>query len=203
MAILRTEKEKQFLNAMKYKTPIRRLTLWSVLLLWGGGLVSCADRELTPEYAFERIAERGEFRMPYYAPMRVGEQVLTRDNHETYQQYIRKHYGALIDAGLVEVRAADRNSWRTVIDVRLTPKGEAMTDPRRKTPKEAYVQVCRMVPVRIEGLRTVAEGEVVECAYLFEEREISPFGRFLGFQQGRTYSDKCTFVRTRRTWNIQ
>lgn len=188
---------------MKYKTLICRLTLWGALLAWGGALVSCADKELTPEYAFERIAERGEFRMPYYAPMRVGEQVLTRENHETYQQYIRKHYGALIDAGLVEVRATDRNSWRTVIDVRLTSKGEAMTDPRRTTPKEAYVQVCRMVPVRIEELRTVAEGEVVECAYLFEEREISPFGRFLGFQQGRTYPDKCTFVRTRRAWNIQ
>lgn len=188
---------------MKYTKHHR--TRWRTLLvaMLGAGLFVSCSRELTPEYAFERISERGEFRMPYYAPMRIGEQVLTRENHENVQQYIRKHYGALIDAGLVEVKAADRNSWRTVLDVRLTPKGTAMSDPRRTSFKEAYVQVCRMVPVRIEELRTVVEGEVVECDYLFEERDISPFGVFLGFQLGRSYPDKCTFVRSRGNWKIQ
>lgn len=180
----------------------RSMILCGGLWLCVAGLVSCA-RELTPESAFKQIAEQEEFQMPYYAPMRVGEQVLTGENHKNSQSYVRKHYGPLIDAGLVEVKTANRNTWRTVIEVALTPKGRAMSDPRRTTAKEAYVQVCRMVPVRVVELRTVAENRVVECAYLFEEREITPFGRYKGFQQGRSYPDKRTFVRAHGTWQIQ
>lgn len=165
-------------------------------------LVSCS-KELTPEEALKQIAAQSEFQMPYYAPMRIGESVLTGDNHKNSRQYIRKHYGSLINAGLVDVRAADRNTWRTVIDVRLTAKGRAMSDARRSTEREAYVQVCRMVPVRIEEFRTVSEGNVVECVYVFEEREITSFGTYKGFQTGRSYRDKRTFVRSRGSWHLQ
>lgn len=167
-----------------------------------GILVSCS-RELTPEDALKQIVAQDEFQMPYYAPMRIGESVLTGDNHKNSQQYIRKHYGPLIDAGLVEVKNADRNTWRTVIDVQLTDKGKAMSDGRRTTEKEAYVQVCNMVPVKIEEFRTVSEGNVIECTYWFEERDITPFGAYKGFQAGRSYKDKRTFVRSRGSWRVQ
>ncbi|MDE6500022.1 MAG: hypothetical protein K2K83_04880 [Rikenella sp.] len=191
---------------MKYrkKQEFRRSVLWAMAVLSGVAtlLVACS-RELTPEYAFRQISEQGEFRMPYYAPMRIGEQVLTGENHKQSQQYVRKQFGSLIDAGLVEVKTTDRNMWRTVIDVQLTEKGRAMSDPRRAKDKEAYVQVCRMVPVRIEEFRTVAEGKVVECSYCFEEQDITPFGHYKGFKQGRSYKDKRTFVRSRGSWQIQ
>lgn len=174
----------------------------TALVLCLAMLVSCS-KELTPEDALKQIAAQDEFQMPYYAPMRVGELVLTGDNHKNSAQYVRKHYGPLIDAGLVEVGIADRNTWRTVIDVQLTPKGRAMSDARRATDKEAYVQVCRMVPVRIQEFRTVSEGNVIECSYVFEEREITPFGAYKGFQQGRSYKDKRTFVRARGAWHVQ
>lgn len=163
---------------------------------------SCS-RELTPESALEQILAQGEFRMPYYAPMRIGESVLTGENHKDSEGYIRKHYGTLIDAGLVEVSVPERNTWRTVIDVQLSQKGLAMSDKRRSTDKEAYVQVCRMVPVEIDEFRTLSEGNIIECGYSFEEREITPFGAYKGFRQGRSYKDKRTFVRARGSWHVK
>lgn len=165
--------------------------------------VTSCSRELTPETALEEIIRQDEFRMPYYAPMRIGELVLTGENHKDSKGYIRKHYGPLIDAGLVEVTAADHNTWRTVIDVQLSEKGRAMSDKRRSTDKEAYVQVCRMVPVRIDEFRTVSEGNVIECTYSFEERDVTPFGAYKGFEAGRSYKDKRTFVRARGSWHVQ
>ena len=185
-----------------FRKIIRAAALVAGVVLCVGMLASCS-KELTPEEALKQIAAQDEFQMPYYAPMRIGEQVLTGDNHKNSGQYIRKHYGSLMDAGLVEVKTADRNSWRTVIDVQLTPKGRAMSDGRRTTKREAYVQVCRMVPVQIEELRTVSEDNVIECSYLFEERDITPFGTYKGFQQGRSYKDKRTFVRARGKWRVQ
>ena len=167
-----------------------------------GVMVSCS-KELTPEEALISIVEQPEFQVPYFAPIRVGEQVLTGDNHKNSDEYIRKHYGSLIDAGLLEVKQSDRNTWRTVIDVQLTQKGLAMSDKRRATDDEAYVQVCRMVPVRIEEFRTVTENKVIECTYVFEERDITPFGEYKGFQQGRSYKDRRTFVRARGSWHVQ
>lgn len=167
-----------------------------------GVMMSCS-RELTPEDALIAISEQPEFQVPYYAPIRVGEQVLTGDNHKNCEEYIRKHYGSLIDAGLLDVKQSDRNTWRTVIDVQLTLKGLAMSDTRRATEDEAFVQVCRMVPVRIDEFRTVTEKKVIECTYVFEERDITPFGEYKGFQQGRTYKDRRTFVRARGSWHVQ
>lgn len=165
-------------------------------------LTSCSS-ELTRQDALEQIASQEEFRKPYYAPMRIGELVLTGDNHKKSDQYIRKHYGKLIDAGLVTVECADRNSWRSVIDVQLTAKGKAMSDSRRNKPKEAYVQVCRMVPTQIEEFRTLSEGHIIECTYVFAEKEVTPFGHYQGFQDGRTYKDKRTFVRARGSWRVK
>ncbi len=173
-----------------------------VLAFCWGGLVSCSG-ELTSESALEQIAAQAEFRMPYYAPMRVGEVVLTGDNHKDSKGYIRKHYGPLIDAGLAEVAVADRNTWRTVIDVRLSEKARAMVDGGRSTEREAYVPVCRMAPVRIDEFRTLSEEGIVECAFTFEERDITPFGLCKGFQQGREYKDKRTFVKARGSWHVK
>lgn len=181
-----------------------RVRVWLGTIVAGCllGLTSCS-RELTPEAALEQIAAQAEFRMPYYAPMRIGEVVLTGDNHKDAQGYIRKHYGMLIDAGLAEVAVADRNTWRTVIDVQLSEKGRTMADGKRSSEREAYVPVCRMVPVRIDELRTLSEGEIVECAYTFEERDITPFGVCKGFQPGRAYKDTRTFVRARGSWHVK
>ena len=106
-------------------------------------------------------------------------------------------------AGLLEVKQSDRNTWRTVIDVQLTQKGLAMSDKRRATDEEAFVQVCRMVPVRIEEFRTVTENKVIECTYVFEERDITPIGEYKGFQKGRSNKDRRTFVSARGSWHEQ
>ena len=55
-----------------------------------GVMVSCS-KELAPEEALINIVEQPEFQVPYFAPIRVGEQVLTGDNHKNSDEYIRKH----------------------------------------------------------------------------------------------------------------
>ena len=57
-----------------------------MILTLGAGLLTSCNRELTPEKALTIIQEQDEFQMPYYAPMRIGEQVLTGDNHKNPDQ---------------------------------------------------------------------------------------------------------------------
>lgn len=185
---------------LKYN--IGRIFVLLFAIITSAGMMACSG-ELTQEDALKQIVAQDEFQSPYYAPMRIGELVLTGENHKKCQDYIRKHYGKLIDAGLVAVECSDRNTWRSVIDIQLTEKGKAMADSRRSTPKEVYVHVCRMVPVQIEEFRTLSEGNIIECTYLFAEKEVTPFGDYSGFQEGRTYKDKRTFVHARGSWRVK
>ncbi len=165
-------------------------------------LVGCGS-ELTSEAALEQIARSEEFQHPFYAPMRVGEQVLIDEDHRQCDRYIEKNYAPLIQAGLVEVKKTDQNSWRTVIDVCLTDAGKKMADTRRGDKKQVYVQVCRMVPCQVKELLPVTENEVIDCRYGFAEREITPFGAYLGYKEGNEHQDTRTFVRSFSGWKLK
>lgn len=193
------------LYGMKRSIMRKRGRSWGMALLLGllcSVTVSCS-KELTEKDALDKITAQEEFQNPYYAPMRVGEMVLTGNNYKNVDGYIQKHYGQLIQEGLLSVEQADRNSWRTVIDIQLTEKGLAMSDKRRGDQQKAYVAVCQMVPVKIDELRIVTEDKVIECSYTFEEQDITPFGKFLKFQEGRSYTDTRTFVRARGSWHVK
>lgn len=173
-----------------------------VVLLTALTMLTSCSREMDHTYALEQLTAQTEFTNPYYAPFRIGEVVLTGENFKNSDAYIRENYGALIDAGLVTVEYADNNSWRSVIDVKLTPQGTAMSDPRRSDDREAYVHVCTMVPTTVKELRTLAEKQVIECTYTFEQRELTPFGIHRGFAEGQSYQDKRLFVYSRGKWRL-
>lgn len=164
-------------------------------------MCSCSS-PLDSDGALERLVALEEFQAPYYAPLRVGEMVLTGDNHTNSDKYIDKHYAPLIQAGLVQVDRSDRNSWRTVIDVQLTEQGRRLSDPRRKTARKEYVRVCKLVPSQIDSIENVPEQNSATCAYTFVEQDITPFGKYLGFAQDRTHKDRRTFVRTGGSWKV-
>ncbi len=176
------------------------LALFGLIAL--GSLISCS-KELTHKAALSEIASLPDFQKPYYAPMRIGEVVLTGANHQDTEAYIRTNYGILIGAELLTVREIERNSWRSVIDIQLTQRGLERSDPQRGNQKEAYVEVCRMVPIRVDSLRVLSQGQIIECDYTFAEQEITPFGVFRGFEQGREYKDTRTFVRARGSWRVK
>lgn len=184
------------------KCVIRLLTGVTFTAIVSVSLSSCS-KELTHKAALSELAALPEFQKPYYAPMRVGELVLTGTNHKDTPGYIRTHYGLLIGAQLLTVQEIDRNSWRSVIDIQLTDKGLERSDPRRRSEKEAYVEVCRMVPVRIDTLRVLSPDQIIECDYTFQEQRITPFGVFRGFEQGREYQDTRIFIRARGSWRVK
>lgn len=163
--------------------------------------ISSCSKELTKESAMEKLKPLDEFSHPYYAPLQVGEMVLTDDGHTSSEHYIQQNYGTLIAAGLLQVDNSVRNSWRTVLKVELTPQGIAMSDPRRANATTAYVQVCRMIPDSIEKLEVIDPDQTIDCHYRFTETDITPFGRHLGFSDGRIHRDKLRFVRN-TGWNV-
>ncbi len=181
---------------------MKRLTLFAALLLTALLATACS-RELTEETALEKLSSLSEFRAPFFAPMRIGEMVLTNEKAESADQFIRDTYGPLLDAGVLDVTVTDRSSWRAVILIELTDKGKAMCDNRRGNDHQAYVQVCYMVPCEIRGMLAVTPDKVVECTYAFAERNITPFGTFLGYTDGTQHIDTRTFVRSGSSWQVQ
>lgn len=165
-------------------------------------LTSCAG-PLTKEKATEQLSASSEFSTPFYAPLHIGKQILTADNHDNPQSFIKDKYGLLIDAELLEVKIEKSNSWRTTIHIGLTEKGRAMSDTRRADDEHVYVEVCRLMISSIDTLKPISQdGKVVECGFRFQEDNITPFGQHLGFQQGRTHSTKRTLVRSSGSWDI-
>lgn len=147
--------------------------------------ISCS-REVTKEDALTRISTMNQYQTMYFAPMHIGRQVLTGENHNAPQIFIDKTYGKLITEELVEVKTKERNAWRTVIHITLTEKGLSMTDPRRSDNEHAFVAVCKVVPVAIDTIIPLGQDSLT-CHYVIQQQEITPFGETLGFEVDRKY----------------
>lgn len=171
-----------------------------IYILSAVALSSCSH-DLTKDSALAKLTALEVFQAPYFAPLNVGEVVLTARQHANPAEYIRSEYGPLIEAGLVKVEQTDRNSWRTVLRIELTPKGRSISDPRRATDHKVYVQVCRLVPVSVDTLLVVDPERTIKCAYTFTEQQTTPFGLKMGFSDGRKHRDSLTFLRS-GSWNI-
>lgn len=156
-------------------------------------LVACAQ-PLTPETALERLRALPEYQTMFFAPFHIGRVVLTSENHVGADKYISEKYGKLIADGLLTVEKKDKNAWRTVLQVSLTEAGMALCDPRRTDEEHAFVAVCRVAPMAVDTLMPVGEDSVM-CKYQIQQREVTPFGLFLGFEEGKTFKTKITLPR--------
>lgn len=165
-------------------------------------LFSC-NKELTQESALTQLQELPEFQTPFYAPFHIGREVLSGKDHENPQAYISQHLGKLTEAGLLQAKISDKNSWRTVLDIELTEAGIALTDPKRKTENGVYVQVCRVTPIEVTEMRVVEPDKKVEVDYLFAEGDVTPFGEHLEFGNGKKHKDTRTFIRKGLGWVVE
>lgn len=156
------------------------------LLLLAVVLWSCGG-EITKEDALSRVSSLAEYQTSFYAPMHVGRQVLTGENHKNSKGYIAKKYGSLVEQGLLEVEVKEDNAWRTVVELSVSEKGKGYLDPRRSDADHAYVAVCRVLPVQVDTL-IVHSKDSVECKYVIQQSDITPFGEHLGFEDGLTYN---------------
>lgn len=163
--------------------------------------VACSS-ELTQESALKQLQELPEFQQPFYAPFHIGREVLSGDDHKQADQYIRNHLGKMIDAQVVQCKAIDKNSWRTVIEITLSEKGRSLSDPNRSTSNQCYVQVCKVTPNQVTAIREIEPGKKMEVDYTFIESDITPFGEHLEFKDGRTHKDTRVFEKSGFDWNI-
>jgi len=153
-------------------------------LLIFAGLVSCGP--MTKEDAMEQIRNKSVYSSFFYAPLHIGRQVVTLDPGVTLSDFIKERYGTLQDAGLVEIEILKESSWRNVFCVKLTEKGMKLSDARRSDEEHVFVPVCRIQPVVIDTLIPLDGGDM-ECRYVIEQNEITPFGVFLGFEKGKRF----------------
>lgn len=171
-------------------------------------LVGCAGN-FEAETGLAQIASQGEFAHPLYAPLHLGREVLTGANHTDPKGYMDGKFRTLLDAGLIKYEIKEKNSWRTLVELSLTDKASKLVDGDRtaKFQREQgeddmfYVAVCSLVPQTIVGVDTLCS-DTMCIRYNIEERDITPFGAFLGFQDGRTHAHKRTFARSTFGWNL-
>lgn len=172
-------------------------------------LTSCAG-EFTPEEALVTIASQSEFTDSFCAPLHIGREVLTAENHKDPKAYVESKYGVLVRAGLVKAEIGEKNSWRTVINVTLTDEGRKMVNQKRtdehcKVTGEDhvfYVAACRLAPEKMIKVDTVSS-DTLRIDYLIVERDITPFGEFLGFVDGRSHPHQRTFAKGTFSWDLQ
>lgn len=171
-------------------------------------LVGCAG-EFSSDEAVQTIASRSEFKESFCAPLHIGHEVLTAENHKDPKGYVDSKYGKLITAGLIRAEIGEKNSWRTVINVQLTDQGRKMvnlarTDEHMEVTGEDhvfYVAVCRLSPETVTKIDTVSS-DTMSVNYLIVERDITPFGEFLGFVDGRSHSHSRTFTKGTFSWDL-
>lgn len=163
-------------------------------------LASCAG-ELSRDEALKIIADQDEFQMPVYAPLHLAPEVLTGENQKEPQKYIDNKFGQLIDQGLIVARLGGSNSWRTILTMELTEKGRAMDDPSRTEDDMFYVQTCKAVADSIIELTTLGKDTIL-CHYQITQRNITPFGEYLGFAEGRTHKHERKFVKGTFSWTL-
>ncbi len=147
-------------------------------------MISCGGGEITSDSMLERLRELPEHSTIYYYPLPVGEQMLTGEDHTKSKEYIQNKYGKLIEAGLLNVEIVQKNAWRTLINVSLSEAGEEMSDPNRSDSVFAYVAACRIVPDTVYSVRELTL-DTLECSYGTSLKEVTPFGEYLKFIEGK------------------
>ncbi len=177
-------------------------------LLVAFSLSSCAG-EFSVSDALATIASEDEFEVAFCAPLHIGREVLTGENFKDPKRYVERKYGELVRSGLVVAKIGEANSWRILVEVVLTEEGEKMLNRERT---EAYqresgiddvffVAVCNLVPEQPATVRDLGDSEV-EMDYLIVEREVTPFGEFLGYADGRSHPHSRIFKRGSFSWNL-
>ena len=179
-----------------YRKMRKIITLFFLSLLWG-----CSAR-LSGEDAHDLLRRSSAFTTPFFAPINVGPQVLTAENHKNPETFIKGKYGNLIDAGLVQVDISESNSWRSVMSVNLTPEGMKMADMRRSDHDHIYVMVCTLKVDSVFNVRQERKEKTALAECRFHETGITPFGQFLGFAEGNPHQVPFAFVRSRGSWKL-
>ena len=164
-------------------------------------LFGCSS-QLSGEDAIKLLRQSSAFTTPFFAPINVGQQVLTAENHKDPERFIREKYGRLVDAGLVQVDISESNSWRSVMSVNLTPAGFKMADMRRSDHDHIYVMVCTFEVDSVFNIEQVGKEKTVIVQCCFHDTKVTPFGQFLGFSEGNTYQIPFAFVRSRGIWRL-
>lgn len=159
-----------------------------LLFLISVTLFGCS-KTVTNESALEKLQSLPQYQSYYYAPIHIGRAVLTGEHHTNPEKYIASKYGKLIDKGLITVTVNEKNSWRTAIDISLTDVAKGMCDSRRSDDEHVFMAVCKVVPIAIDTVIQHTK-DSVECHYVVQQSEVTDFGEFLGYQNGKTYSVK-------------
>ena len=174
----------------------KAVLLFATVLLCG-----CAG-ELTTEIAMRKIEDCQEFNVPFYAPFNTGAENLTGENYKNPENYIRTNYGKLIDAGLITATVEDGNSWRKSLIIKLTYKGEEFVERNRSGEESLCVRVCRAKPLAIDSLIVIRENKEVEVWYTIVEDNVTLFGEYLGFVEGKPHTDRRRFIKKGFGWQI-
>jgi len=147
-------------------------------------LVGCGP--MTKEDAMEKLSEKEVYNSYFYAPIHIGKQVAALDEGASLDTYIEEHYGLLQSAGLISIDILSRSSWRNVFAVSLTDKGRELCDKERSDNEHAFVAVFKVVPESVDTLIPLEDGRM-ECRYVIVQKDLTPFGEFLEFDEGRKY----------------
>lgn len=174
----------------------------NLIALFFLSLLCACSSKLTGEDALRLTRESSAFSTPFFAPFNVGSQVLTSENYKNPDAFIKGKYGMLIDAGLVNIKMVETNSWRSVIAVELTPAGMRMADMRRSDHDHIYVTACSIVADSILSMERDEQGKTIRAVCRFHETAITPFGRYLGFAEGKPHQVPLAFVHSRGGWKL-
>lgn len=162
---------------------------------------ACKSNAPTADQVLETLKSSQYFTASFFAPMEIGRQVLTEEDHKNPQSYINSKYKQLLGAGLIKVETIQKNAWRTVLSTSITENGKQYLDPRRSSDEHAYVMVCNLVPSEIIKIDTLGvASDTIIYSYKFIESEVTPFGEFLGYQTGKQHMGKALAIRSGRGW---
>ncbi len=167
-------------------------------------LSSCAG-EFSADDALETIQKQNEFNVAFCAPLHIGREVLTGDNYKDPKAFVEARYGELVKAGLLTAQIGEKNSWRTIVDVVLTDEGKKMMNVERTAEYQKavneddifYVAVCKLTPQSVIKVDTLP-GDTMQLTYTIVEHSLTPFGKFLGFEEGKRHTHSRKF--TKGTW---
>lgn len=165
-------------------------------------LFSCKNSAPQPEVMLQDIKKSEYFSSPFYAPMSIGRHILTESDHKNPSNYIKTNFGELIELGLLDAKVVEKNSWRTILDIKLTEQGAKFSDPRRSNHEQAYIMVCDICPTTINRVDTLGmANDTIIYHYTINQSNITPFGKKLGFEDGKIISAKASSVYKSGKWH--